>query len=122
LNRYPVEAFEFLQQGLNYSVGKIHGPKTDSEINRHITGQQLCEGLRDYARQRWGLMARTVLSQWNLRGTSDFGRMVFALVDNGLLHKTDDDTMDDFCDVYDFKVLDQDYPITCEKKIREVGA
>ena len=26
LGRYPMEAFEFLQEGLEYTVRKIHGP------------------------------------------------------------------------------------------------
>jgi uncharacterized repeat protein (TIGR04138 family) len=69
---------------------------------RHVSGQQLCEGLRMYAIEQWGMMAGTVLRRWNLRGTVDFGRIVFALVDGGLMHKTERDKLDDFRDVYDF--------------------
>jgi uncharacterized repeat protein (TIGR04138 family) len=67
-----------------------------------VSGQQLCEGLRMYAIEQWGMMAGTVLRRWNLRGTVDFGRIVFALVDGGLMHKTERDKLDDFRDVYDF--------------------
>jgi uncharacterized repeat protein (TIGR04138 family) len=44
-----------------------------------------------------------VLTRWNVRRTVDFGRIVFALVDNGWMAKTDDDNIDDFRDVFDFK-------------------
>lgn len=72
------------------------------ENSRHVSGQQLCEGLRMYAIEQWGMMAGTVLQRWNLRGTIDFGRIVFALVDGGLMHKTERDRLDDFRDIYDF--------------------
>jgi uncharacterized repeat protein (TIGR04138 family) len=72
------------------------------ESSRHISGQQLCEGLRMYAIENWGMMAGVVLRRWNLRATIDFGRIVFALVDGGLMHKTERDKLDDFRDVYDF--------------------
>jgi uncharacterized repeat protein (TIGR04138 family) len=52
---------------------------------------------------KWGLLAPTVLVRWNVRRTLDFGKIVFALVDHGHMRKTDDDHLDDFRDVYDFK-------------------
>jgi outer membrane receptor protein involved in Fe transport len=36
-------------------------------------------------------------------GTYDFGRIVFAMVESGLMQKTDDDSIEDFRNVYDFK-------------------
>jgi uncharacterized repeat protein (TIGR04138 family) len=100
---YPAAAFQFVQAGLNHTVMGIHGPKDDPKTNRHVSGQQLCEGLRDYALEQWGLLARTVLARWNITSTYDFGRIVFAMVDNGLMQKTDDDTIEDFRNVYDFR-------------------
>jgi uncharacterized repeat protein (TIGR04138 family) len=105
---YPIEAYEFVQQGLGYTVNKIHGQEKggkerDRTISRHVNGRDLCAGLREYALLKWGLMARTVLQRWNIKRTVDFGRIVFALVDSGYMQKTDDDTLDDFRDVFDFK-------------------
>jgi uncharacterized repeat protein (TIGR04138 family) len=99
---YPKDAFEFIQQGLGYTVNKIHGNIKDPTISRHVSGRDLCEGLREYALLRWGLMARAVLQRWNIRKTLDFGKIVFALVDSGWMQKTDDDDLNDFRDVYDF--------------------
>jgi uncharacterized repeat protein (TIGR04138 family) len=100
---YPIEAYEFVHHGLGYTVNKLHGSKKDPKASRHVSGRDLCDGLREYALSKWGLMARTVLARWNIRKTYDFGRIVFAMVDNGLMQKTDDDSIEDFRDVFDFK-------------------
>lgn len=108
---YPVEAFEFVQQGLSYTVQKLHGELKEEKVSRHVTGRDLCEGLREFALMNWGLLARTVLARWNVRKTIDFGRIVFALVDSGHMQKTDDDTLEDFRDVFDFKKAFENYKI-----------
>ena len=99
---YPIQAYEFVQHGLGYTVDKIHGEKKDPDVSRHVGGRDLCDGLREFALLQWGLLARTVLSRWHIKRTLDFGRIVFALVDNGWMQKTDDDTIEDFRDVFDF--------------------
>ena len=99
-------AFEFVERGLSYTVRRTHGEAGDEEKtdapHRHVSGAQLCEGLRDYALQQYGLLARTVLRRWGVTRCEDFGRIVFTLIDHDLMQKTDDDTIDDFCDVFDF--------------------
>jgi uncharacterized repeat protein (TIGR04138 family) len=108
---YSVEAYRFLSDGLAHTVTAIHGEdvvaaaSTDDpeDESLHVSGQELCLGLRDYAIRRYGLLARTVLGRWNIRTTDDFGRIVFALVDAGLMRKTDRDHFEDFQGVYDFE-------------------
>jgi uncharacterized repeat protein (TIGR04138 family) len=114
VDRYPIEAFLFLQQGLGYAVNLIHGEvteKTDPNLSRHITGPQLCEGLRAYALAQWGMLARVVLARWGIHSTFDFGRIVFALVDAGHMQKTENDTIEDFRNVFDFKTAFDIYQI-----------
>ena len=83
---YPVEAFDFVQRGLSFTVERLHGEREkDPDACRHVTGQQLCEGLRDFALSQWGMLAQTVLKRWSITTTHDFGRIVFALVDNGFM-------------------------------------
>lgn len=109
---YPAEAYHFVQSGLTYTVQHIHGDKALPTQNRHVSGQQLCEGLRDYALSQWGLLARTVLARWNITSTYDFGRIVFAMVENDLMQKTDDDDIEDFRNVFDFRTaFEADYRI-----------
>lgn len=112
---YPREAYLFVQQGLSHTVQRIHGEEEDPEASRHVSGQQLCEGLRDYSLMIWGMLARTVLKRWNITTTYDFGRIVFALVDYGHMAKTDEDTIEDFRNVFDFETaFEQGYKIECK--------
>jgi uncharacterized repeat protein (TIGR04138 family) len=100
--RYPLEAFGFLHDGLTKAVREIHGDEPPAEGQRHVTGKQLCEGLRDLAIERWGMLARVVLNKWNIRETIDFGNMVYLLVENNFMRKTDEDSLEDFRDVFEF--------------------
>ncbi len=103
---YPLEAFEFVRHGLSHTSGKLHEDRAQTgaleSADRHVTGQQLCIGLLDFAIDRYGLLAPTVLERWNVGRTEDFGRIVFALIDEGLMSRTQDDRIEDFRGVYDF--------------------
>ena len=108
---YPPHAFAFVQEGLRHTVDRLSEARArgddgvgaaEVEGGRHVNGQELCIGLRDYAVSQYGLLARTVLEQWNIRRTEDFGRIVFLMVEAGLLRKTDDDSIEDFTGVFDF--------------------
>jgi uncharacterized repeat protein (TIGR04138 family) len=99
---YPPEAFVFVQCGLRHTVEHLHGEDADDDSPRHVSGQQLCMGLRDFALKQFGFLARTVLESWNIRRTEDFGRIVFILVETGVMRKSDEDCLDDFTGVFDF--------------------
>jgi uncharacterized repeat protein (TIGR04138 family) len=107
---YPLEAFRFVEEGLAFTARRLGrgastaraGAAQQKDPVHHITGQELAEGLRDFALSQWGLLAATVLRRWNITCTLDFGRIVFALVGAGRLQKTDDDRLEDFRNVYDF--------------------
>lgn len=100
--RYAVEAFYFVQKGLAVTATRIHAEEAESH-SRHISGQELAQGLRELAVQRWGLLARTVLSQWGVHTTLDFGRIVYAMIDAGIMGRSDEDKLADFKNVYDFR-------------------
>lgn len=163
--RYPIEAYQFVQQGLSYAteilqfgqnrpndnqkkLSQVHdleqsstdfqkeiemlagmfttqeGDDATDEIDspegepiddadssfvveaeaegRHLSGQELCEALRLYALQQYGYMAASVLAQWGITTTQDFGSIVYNLIDIGLMRKSSDDRQEHFSDVYDF--------------------
>ena len=103
VGRYSADAYYFLQEGLTYTVHHVHGdPSQLPYEQRHITGPQLCEGMRQLAIQKWGGLAEMVLARWNITETMDFGRMVFAMVDHKLMQKRPEDRIEDFLDVYNF--------------------
>ena len=99
--RYPPEAFAFLHEGLARAVKTVYGEESPEGM-KHVTGKQLCLSLRDFAMERWGLLARTVLAKWNIRSTADFGNMVYLLIEKGFMKKTEQDSLEDFTGVYDF--------------------
>lgn len=103
--QFPPEAFQFVRDGLSHTVGMVHGQDADEmamDDSRHVDGQQLCLGLRDYAVERYGKLAKAVLGKWGIRETADFGRIVFAMIEVGLMRKTEEDSLEDFVDVFDF--------------------
>lgn len=102
---FPDEAFEFVRHGLAHTARMLYGDSPAEEAdekNRHVSGRQLCEGLRDLAVCRYGLLARTVLARWGIRRTGDFGVIVYSLIDSGEMRASPDDSLDDFRDVYSF--------------------
>lgn len=103
-------------------VKKHGGPiAVQNRLNLHVGGQDLCRGLRDLALERWGLMAPAVLNGWGIRSTSDFGQMVFALVDSGMLHVQPDDQLSDFDDVFDFAhAFDRSFRIDLAANARKI--
>jgi uncharacterized repeat protein (TIGR04138 family) len=163
LGRYSPEAYEFLRQGLDYTVRRVHGPcvkharalhhwlhanelETESlidlylagklpdeieelvdrcggietladHLNLHVSGADLCRGLRDMALERWGMLAGTVLRHWGIRRTRDFGEIVFGLIEHGMLQKQPDDVIEDFNDVFDFRsAFDRNYRISIDEE------
>ncbi|EAQ80700.1 Minf_1886 family protein [Blastopirellula marina] len=73
-----------------------------SEPERHLTGQMLCEAIRNFAQQQYGLMAKTVLNSWGIETTGHFGDIVYNLIEIGMMKKSPQDRREDFDDVYDF--------------------
>lgn len=105
---YPPEAYDFVREGLGHTVKMVFGEDAASTLpqegeNRHVTGQQLCLGLRDFAIRKYGRLARTVLSHWHVNCTDDFGKIVYAMIDAGLMSRSESDDFGDFGEVYDFE-------------------
>ena len=78
------------------------GKPRRKQVERHLTGQQLCEAARQYALQQYGYMSRTVLATWGVRSTADLGEIVFNMIESGQMRKTRKDKREDFHGVYDF--------------------
>ena len=94
--RYDQQAYFFVYLALEYTLNKL-------PVRRHITARELLEGIKQYAKELYGPMARAVFESWGVTNTEDFGRIVFALVDAALMAKTEEDNLKDFEDVYDLE-------------------
>ncbi len=108
---YSPLCFAFIRDGLAHTVEMVHGNASDETLlelglgdeSRHVSGHELCIGLRDFAIDRYGLLARSVLNKWGIHETRDFGNIIFAMVESGLMRTTEEDTIEDFEGVYDFE-------------------
>jgi uncharacterized repeat protein (TIGR04138 family) len=98
--RYDRGAYCFVCEGLDYTVKMLR--KSGDAAARHVTGQELLEGLRRYALDQFGPMAKTVLMHWGIRQCEDFGDIVFNMVNKGVLGKTERDSLEDFKAGFDF--------------------
>jgi len=130
--RYRLDAYLFVFEALSYAqdvlgmgtegtsepVVDVDDTDEDDELEgpqRHVTGQELCEAIRKFALQQYGLMAKTVLGSWGIHQTADFGEIVFNLIRIGRMRKTPHDRREDFDNVYDFETaFCEDFKITMD--------
>ena len=98
--RYHRDAYLFVREALDHTQ-KTSGRDPRGRI-RHVSGQELLAGIRDYALQQFGPMAMTVFEEWGVRGCADFGEIVFNMIGVDWLAKTDKDSRADFAAGYDF--------------------
>jgi len=99
--RYPRDAYLFVREALDHTQ-KMVTKRDDRGRPRHVTGQELLEGIREHALAQFGPMAKTVFEEWNIHACKDFGDIVFNMVEIKLLAKTENDSREDFVDGYDF--------------------
>ena len=113
-HRYQREAYIFLRDALDFTTKQQK--KTKGTTVRHVSGPELLEGVRHYALKEFGPMVMTVFENWGIHSTEDVGHMVFNLIGAGIFGKTDEDSVDDFKNVYDFQEAFVK-PFAPEKKI-----
>jgi uncharacterized repeat protein (TIGR04138 family) len=129
--RYDREAYRFVRDALDFTQQRLakagerpaarSGRKgSRKEPPNHVSGSQLLAGIREFALQLFGPMVTTVFSEWGIRGTEDFGEIVFNMVDARLLNKTPEDSKSDFKGVYDFREVFE-RPFLPESKL-QLGA
>ncbi|MFH1045484.1 MAG: Minf_1886 family protein [Candidatus Omnitrophota bacterium] len=94
--RYKLDAYSFVLEALHYTVKRL-------KEARHVSGLELLEGIKLYAKEQFGPMARTVFEHWGVQTTEDFGHIVFSLVEARILSKTEQDSIDDFKNGYNFE-------------------
>jgi uncharacterized repeat protein (TIGR04138 family) len=102
--RFDRPAYQFLRQGLDATVKELK--KRDAkraQQSLHVSGPELLEGLKDYALEQYGPLAKTVLNSWGITRGADFGDMVFNLIEYNVFSKTDADRREDFSDTYTFE-------------------
>lgn len=101
--RFDRKAYDFVRLGLDHTFKELR--KKDAvrtERSRHLSGPELLEGLRVYALEQFGPLAKTVLNAWGVCSCRDFGDIVFNLIEYKVFSKTENDRPEDFSDIFDF--------------------
>ena len=96
--RYGEEAYLFVMSALGKAIENLDKP-------RHITGRELLQFIRGEGEDQFGPMAATVFEHWGVKNSLDFGHIVFKMVGEGILSKTETDTLEDFNDAAFFQNL-----------------
>lgn len=89
--RYRSDAYFFVLDALERVI-------RNSQEFRHVSGRELLQGIQDEAAEQFGPMAPSVLEYWGIENSLDFGRIVFKMVEQGLLLKQETDALSDFED------------------------
>ncbi|MDP8213292.1 MAG: hypothetical protein P9X22_08430 [Candidatus Zapsychrus exili] len=109
--RYTEDAYEFVMEALSYTQKKFKRLK-------HVSGEEILQGMKELLLDKYGPMTMTVLQYWGIDNTEDFGNIVFNLVDNRVLSKTEDDDIETFRNGYDFtEEFERGYKEKLDKKI-----
>ncbi|MEO6005975.1 MAG: Minf_1886 family protein [Opitutus sp.] len=103
-SRFDRKAYDFIRLGLDHTVKELKSKESSrASRSRHVSGPELLEGLRVYALDQFGPLTKTVLESWGIRRCSDFGDIVFNLIEYNVFSKTDNDRREDFSDLYSFE-------------------
>ena len=109
--RYKEDAYVFVMEALAYTQKKF-------KRSKHVKGEELLLGMKELLLNKFGPMTMTVLEYWGIKSTEDFGNIVFNLVENRILSKTEDDNIEEFKNGYNFEeVFDSGYRKQLAKKI-----
>ncbi|MBF0569897.1 MAG: hypothetical protein HQL18_03890 [Candidatus Omnitrophica bacterium] len=112
--RYKPGAYEFVMEGIGFTQQKF-------KRERHVSGEELLQGLRELAIKKFGPLAQTVLGHWGVQATDDFGYIVFSLVENGLLAREEEDTIESFRNGFNFaEAFAQGYRRELSKEIGRI--
>ena len=95
--RFNPNGVRFVYEGLGYTVKNI------VDEPNHVSGQTLCEGLKQLAVEKWGRLAMLVLNNWGIKTTRDFGEIVYMMIANKWMSAQPNDSIEDFDSVYNFK-------------------
>ena len=99
---FTAEAYSFVTETVTYTAkqfrekAKREGREGTVPARRHLSALELLHGARDYAREEFGAVAGNVLREWGIVTARDFGRVVYLLIDAGVLAASPEDDPRDF--------------------------
>jgi len=92
------EAYGFVMAALGATVNALPDERRGDPATRHLSGQELLQGVIRLAREEFGQFAPVVFREWGIAGGEDVGRIVFQLVESRQLSARREDSIADFRD------------------------
>jgi len=103
-DRFDRKAYTFVRLALDSTVKDLKKKQPErTQKSQHVSGAELLQGIRAHALEQYGPLAKTVLNAWGVKRCSDFGDIVFNLIEYNVFSKTENDRREDFADIYDFE-------------------
>lgn len=94
---YHVEAYRLVCEAMDLLIQRwANKGKTD------FRAHELLEAFKELALTKFGPMTLMVLEEWGIRSSKDVGKIVFNLVEAGILGKSPSDKIEDFDEGFDF--------------------
>ncbi|HKK27488.1 MAG TPA: Minf_1886 family protein [Gemmatimonadota bacterium] len=90
---YDMRAYILVDESLSALVAEL--PE-----RRHVTARECADAVLDAAAARFGVLGDVVLEDWGIHTSADIGRIVFALVEGGRVSAAEDDSVEDFDDLF----------------------
>jgi len=95
---FPVDVVILIAEVAGVMAWHIHEARIE-EVP-HLTAAGFCRLLRSHAREQLGHEAASAFEEWGVYRSEDVGRIVFALVAAGWLEASEDDTQNDFNELF----------------------
>lgn len=102
--RFDRKAYAFVRQALDHTVKELKKKNPErTQKTSHVSGAELLWGIRAFALDQYGPLAKTVLNRWGVEQCTHFGDIVFNLIEYQVFSKTEADRREDFANIYDFE-------------------
>lgn len=104
--QYTEEAYEFMRAGLDAASDRF----CKDDKSPHLSARELYLGACAYALEEYGPMAAKVLEFWRIKSSSDFGNIVYNLIEVGVFGKQKGDSREQFDELPELRlILDAPY-------------
>jgi uncharacterized repeat protein (TIGR04138 family) len=95
---YRSLAVELVLDGLSFSVAE---KRAEGATSTHVSAKGLCDAIIVTSKANHGRDVRSTFIKAGIRRSEDVGRIVFSLLEQGLLRKREEDSLADFDGIFD---------------------
>jgi uncharacterized repeat protein (TIGR04138 family) len=99
--RFGAEAYLLVMEALDHTMAVVGE-------HRHVTAGELLDGFCSHAKRKYGVLAFAVAQKWGIESAADVGRIVYQLVEAGVLRTQEGDRFEDFDEACDLKAKIED--------------